>query len=170
MAGKYEPLSEYLATLSGDEICFTFTEIEGILGTPLPRTAWQRSAWWANSRRADHPQSHAWMASGWTVSADVNNESVTFYRQSVAPTVALRSYHWHAPRPTQYPAKVSVALSHDLKHQIEDAAVDLNVTTSDLMRRVIAEWLEHYHKQGAKLRQRSSGTRNYRRRVTIGND
>ncbi len=170
MAGKYEPLSEYLTTLSGDEICFTFAEIEAIVGTALPRTAWRRSAWWANSSRADHPQARAWLASGWSVSADVNNESVTFFRQRAAPTAARRSYHWHAPRPTQYPEKVSVALSHELKHAIDDAAVDLDVTTSDLMRRVMTEWLERYHRQGAKLRKRSGGTRSYRRRVTIGND
>ena len=171
MSGKYEPLSEYLSTLSGDEICFTFAEIEAIVGTALPQTAWRRSAWWANSLRADHPQARAWLASGWSVSVDVNNESVTFFRQEgVAPTVTARSYHWHAPRPTQYPVKVSVAVPREVKHAIDDAAVDLNVTTSDLMRRVMTEWLERYHKQGVKLRKRSGGTRTYRRRVTIGND
>ena len=80
MSGKYEPLSEYLTTLVGDEVCFTFVEIEAILGAPLPPTAWQRSMWWANSLRPDHPQSRAWLASGWKVSADVNNGAVTFIR------------------------------------------------------------------------------------------
>lgn len=170
MTGKYEPLSEYLVTLPGDEVCFTFTEIEAILGAALPRTAWQRGAWWANSPRADHPQSRAWLASGWSVSADVENASVTFFRGGTQPATKRRNYHWHAPRPTQYTTKVSIALPRELKDAIDDAAVDLDVTTSDLIRRVMTEWLERYHTRGARLRMPASGTRAYRRRVTIGDD
>ncbi|GEM_PF-824692 len=167
MAGKYEPLSDYLMTLAGDEVCFTFAEIEAILGAPLPRTAWQRSMWWANSLRPDHPQSRAWLASGWTVSADVNNGAVTFFRRDPESTPQRRAYHWHAPRPTQYTSKVSIAVSRELKHAIDDAAVDFDVTTSDLIRRVMEEWLERHQRKRARLRRQRSGMRTYRRRVKL---
>jgi hypothetical protein len=170
MSGKYEPLSEYLTTLAGDEVCFTFTEIEAILGAPLPPTAWRRSAWWANSSRLDHPQSRAWLGSGWTVSADVNNGAVTFFRGAAESATEKRHYHWHAPRPTQYTTKVSIAVSRELKHAIDDAAVDFDVTTSDLIRRVMEEWLERHRKKSARLRKQHSGTRTYRRRVKITDD
>ena len=167
MAGKYDPLAEHLATLAGDEVCFTFAEIEAMLGAPLPRTAWERSMWWANSHRADHPQARAWLGSGWTVSADVNNGTVTFYRREAAATKARRAYHWHAPRPTQYPEKVSVAVSREMKHALDDAAVDFDVTTSDLVRRVMEEWLERHARKRARLRRERSGSRTYRRRVKL---
>lgn len=169
MAGKYGPLSEYLTTLTGDEVCFTFAEIEAILGATLPPTAWQRSMWWANSPRPDHPQSRAWLASGWTVSADVNNGAVTFFRRDPASSsqAVRRAYHWHAPRPTQYTTKVSVAVSREMKHAIDDAAMDFDVTTSDLIRRVMEEWLERHQKKSARLRKERGGTRTYRRRVKI---
>lgn len=170
MSGKYEPLSDYLATLSGDEVCFTLAEIEAILGAPLPPTAWRRGAWWANSSRLDHPQSRAWLARGWRVSADVNNGAVTFYRSDRVPATNKRRYHWHAPRPTQYTTKVSVAVSREMKHAIDDAAVDLDVTTSDLIRRVMEEWLERHRTRGARLRTPRGGTRAYRRRVKIAED
>ena len=170
MTGKYEPLSEYLTTLTGEEVCFTFAEIEAILGAPLPQTAWQRSMWWANSQRSDHPQSRAWLASGWTVSADVNNGAVTFFRSDPASSshAVRRAYHWHAPRPTQYTTKVSLAVSREMKHALDDAAVDFDVTTSDLIRRVMEEWLERHRKKSARLRKQRGGTRTYRRRVKIG--
>lgn len=169
MAGKYEPLTEYLATLTGDEVCFTFAEIEAILRAPLPPTAWRRSAWWANSSRLDHPQSRAWLASGWSVSADVNNGAVTFFRAAESAT-EKRQYHWHAPRPTQYTTKVSIAVSRELKHAIDDAAVDFDVTTSDLIRRVMEEWLARHRKKNARLRKQHGGTRTYRRRVKIASE
>lgn len=167
MSGKYEPLSEYLMTLAGDEVCFTFAEIEAILGAALPPTAWRRSMWWANSLRPDHPQSRAWLGSGWTVSADVNNGAVTFFRGAAGSASAKRPYHWHAPRPTQYTTKVSIAVSREMKHAIDDAAVDFDVTTSDLIRRVMEEWLERHRKKGARLRKQRGGTRTYRRRVKL---
>jgi len=170
LSGKYEPLAEYLTTLTGDEVCFTFAEIEAILGARLPQTAWQRSMWWANSQRPDHPQSRAWLRSGWTVSADVNNGAVTFFRSDAEAATEKRHYHWHAPRPTQYTTKVSIAVSREMKHALDDAAVDFDVTTSDLVRRVMEEWLERHERKRARLRKQRGGMRNYRRRVKITDD
>ena len=110
MAGKYDPLCAYLVTMPGEEVCYTFAEVEAIIGAPLPPTALRHTAWWANSCRFDHPQARAWMAGGWTAGVDLDNTCVTFFRRETQPTTPRR-YHLHTPRPTQYPDKLSVAVS-----------------------------------------------------------
>lgn len=101
------------------------------------------------------------------MSADVNNGAVTFFRSDAESATEKRSYHWHAPRPTQYPTKVSIAVSRELKNAIDDAAVDFDVTTSDLIRRVMEEWLERHERKRARLGKRRGGARTYRRRVKL---
>lgn len=170
MAGKYEPLREYLSTLPGDEVCFTFAEIEGVIGAELPQTARRHTAWWANSTRSDHPQARAWMASGWTVGVDIDNTCVTFFRRELSPMTERRGYHVHTPRPTRYPAKLTLAVSHQLKHAIDDAAVDQDMTTSELVRAVVTEWLSRYAKQRRRMRKRKDAPRTPNGRVMIGHD
>jgi len=65
---------------------------------------------------------------------------------------------------------VSIAVSRELKHAIDDAAVDFDVTTSDLIRRIMEEWLERHRKKSARLRKQGGGTRTYRRRVKIADE
>lgn len=45
--GKYEPLRDYLAGRSGDEEPMTFGQVERLVG-PLPYSAHEHRAWWAN--------------------------------------------------------------------------------------------------------------------------
>jgi DNA-binding transcriptional regulator YiaG len=75
---KYYPLFEYLQQQS-DEVPLelSFSEIELILGYPLPPTALTTRAWWANSRSA---HSQAWQAARWLVD-DVNfGDKVVVFR------------------------------------------------------------------------------------------
>lgn len=64
---KYDVLRDYLRGRAREEADFsmTFAEIENILGGPLPRSAYEFQAWWANqtdlSRR---PQARAWIEAG----------------------------------------------------------------------------------------------------------
>lgn len=167
MAGKYDPLRAYLATMPGEAVCYTFAEIEAIIGAPLPPTALRHTAWWANSPRFDHPQSQAWMAGVWTAGVDIDNTCVTFYRRETQPTTTRR-YHLHTPRPTRYPDKLSVAVSRRLKNALDDAAVDRDMTTSDLIRAIITEWLARHEKERRNVRERTDAPRTYRGRVTIG--
>lgn len=166
MAGKYDPLRAYLVTMPGEEVCYTFAEVEAIIGAPLPPTALRHTAWWANSCRFDHPQARAWMAGGWTAGVDLDNTCVTFFRRETQPTTPRR-YHLHTPRPTQYPHKLSVAVSRRLKNAIDDAAVDQEMTTSDLMRTILIEWLARHEKERRKVRKRNGAPHTYRSRVTM---
>lgn len=64
--GKYLPLAEYLTGLEQNEIRLSFSDIEGIIGAPLPRSALDHDAWWANSRSNDsHTWAHLWLRAGW---------------------------------------------------------------------------------------------------------
>ena len=60
----YEPLRRYLAAQSGEDLTLTFTDIEQLLGTPVPEDAWRRT-WWANTPEV--PQARAWLRAGWQV-------------------------------------------------------------------------------------------------------
>ncbi len=68
--GKYEPLRDYLAGRSGDEQPMTFSQVERLVG-PLPYSAHEHRAWWANDNKS---QALAWRAAGWHV-ASVNQSS-----------------------------------------------------------------------------------------------
>jgi hypothetical protein len=81
MISKYTPLSEHLNVLSHETkaITLTFSEIEGIIGFPLPSSARSRVEWWANSSVL--AAARAWPKVGWKTShPDVLKEQVTFFR------------------------------------------------------------------------------------------
>jgi hypothetical protein len=84
---KYELLSEHLAGAAGDEWRPTFSELEAVLGFPLPKAARAGRAWWANDPEKSH--SRAWAAQGWEV-GDVDHaaERVVF-RRGAASGAAL---------------------------------------------------------------------------------
>jgi hypothetical protein len=71
---KYDPLNHHLM-LSQGEIPLQFSDIEKLLGFPLPDSARRHAAWWSNSGGA-HVQSLAWLSAGYRT-ADVNLEEET---------------------------------------------------------------------------------------------
>ena len=73
---KYFNLTTHLAGLDENVWEASFEEIQNILGMPLPPSAYQYPAWWANQGRA---QSLAWQGAAWeTRRVDLKNEKVTF--------------------------------------------------------------------------------------------
>lgn len=73
---KYQSLSLHLAQIEGIDWQASFDEIEEVLRRPLPESAKQYPAWWANQGRA---QSLAWESAGWkTKDVDLKKEKVTF--------------------------------------------------------------------------------------------
>ena len=87
--GKYDPLSGHFAQLAGDEVEITFDELEGILGSRLPRSARTIHGWWSSS----HPHA-TWASQGWSASPDLARNLVRFKRvgseeaQPEPPTLA----------------------------------------------------------------------------------
>ena len=78
MPGKYQPLADYLAAQDSDELVLRFAEIEQIISSPLPASAYTRR-YWANIPKRGYP-AHAWLPLGWR-SAGIDLRRVTFRRQ-----------------------------------------------------------------------------------------
>jgi len=56
------PLTEFLATASSPTT-LTFSQVERLIGRPLPPSARNHRAWWANSR--NRTLARQWLAAGW---------------------------------------------------------------------------------------------------------
>jgi hypothetical protein len=84
---KYQSLAEHLAARPGDEWNASFSELEAVLGFPLPKAARTGRAWWADDPARSH--SRAWSAGGWQV-GDIDHaaERVVF-RRGAASGAAL---------------------------------------------------------------------------------
>jgi hypothetical protein len=83
---KYDSLSQRLAAHPTDEWRPSFSELESVLGFPLPKAARVGRAWWSDDPVKTH--SRAWTLHGWSVD-DVDHaaEQVVF-RRGGAPPVA----------------------------------------------------------------------------------
>lgn len=76
---KYQPLGKHLAGVGTKFCTLTFGEVERIIGSELPDSAWTYRPWWANDQY--HVQSKAWMDAGWRVaSVDQQQGRVQFER------------------------------------------------------------------------------------------
>lgn len=80
---KYEPLAQHLRNRRGDQWKASFSEIEEVLGFPLPKVARSGRAWWSGD--GDKPHAKSW--SGWQVDADHSEGTVTFRRSAISPGV-----------------------------------------------------------------------------------
>jgi hypothetical protein len=99
---KYAPLSEFLNHQPLDEIRLGFGEVEKILGAPLPRSAYEHQAWWANNPEG-HSHSRAWHDAGWkTENLNIAGRAVSFRRvrklgvPTTSATTATASDLWGA--------------------------------------------------------------------------
>ena len=96
---KYAALRDYLNTLRVDHWNSTFTEIEDVLGFPLPNSARRYQAWWANQKAQGHVQCSGWLEAGWRTSGlNLTSEQVTFWKvkcsnQKATPHKAKKSDH-----------------------------------------------------------------------------
>jgi hypothetical protein len=88
---KYRPLQEHLQALpaSKDSVTLSFAEIERILGTKLPKSAYEFAPWWANQSYGS--QAPAWLGAGFMAKGvSLGSKSVTFRRESAARTKTNR--------------------------------------------------------------------------------
>jgi len=80
---KYYPLYTTLKDHPLDEYSLTLSEIESILGVPLPASARTRRAWWSNRSRGA-VQADAWMDAGYHVETiDLDNERIIFRKPGI---------------------------------------------------------------------------------------
>jgi hypothetical protein len=83
MAGKYTPLEKYLRNLpdSQQEVTLGFEEIEGILKSKLPSSAYEDRRWWDHETEGNHINTRAWSNAGWKVDGvNINGKQVKFVR------------------------------------------------------------------------------------------
>jgi hypothetical protein len=77
---KYQPLARWLGAQRETTVTLTFSEVEAILGTRLPASAWIRPSWWQYQYTA-HPHIQGWRSVGWeVVHVDRPRREVTFVR------------------------------------------------------------------------------------------
>jgi hypothetical protein len=81
---KYDPLSARLAAHPAEEWRASFSELESVLGFPLPKAARVGRAWWSDDPGKTH--SRSWTLHGWSVDdVDHAGEQVVFRRSAAAP-------------------------------------------------------------------------------------
>lgn len=83
MAGKYIPLENYLCDLpkSQREVTLSFLQIEGILKSKLPSSAYEDRRWWDHETEGNHVNKRAWSNAGWKIMGlDVNEKWVKLVR------------------------------------------------------------------------------------------
>jgi hypothetical protein len=78
---RYEPLRAFLEERDEPVVKLTFSQVERILGRPLPASARKYAPWWANEREGTHVHARAWMTVGRrSRNVDLNAGSVEFVR------------------------------------------------------------------------------------------
>jgi hypothetical protein len=79
--GKYEALTHYLENQPEEIWEARFSDVERVLGFPLPRSAHEYPAWWAN-QEPGHSQTRGWRDAGWeTGQVDLSAKKVRFRRR-----------------------------------------------------------------------------------------
>ncbi|WP_426615780.1 DUF7662 domain-containing protein [Bradyrhizobium sp. McL0616] len=78
----YDPLRMKLESVRERSARFTFSEIEAVLGRPLPPSAYKFTAWWGNevARKAGHTQAFAWLDAGFKAKVSLKHRAVEFHR------------------------------------------------------------------------------------------
>lgn len=82
LPAEYLPLHKYLAGRYADRLVLTFTDIEALLGFPLPEAARRLTEWWSNADAGDgsSPQCAAWIDAGRAATPNVRAANVVFAR------------------------------------------------------------------------------------------
>jgi DNA-binding transcriptional ArsR family regulator len=81
---KFDALHKYFKRLTADTITLTFSEIEEIIGSALPKSSGENMYW---TRRGRQFIGDCWVSNGYKISElDVAAQVVTFYRAIVLPS------------------------------------------------------------------------------------
>jgi hypothetical protein len=69
MAGKYSPLEQYLRDTPRNqkEVTLSFEQIEKIIRSKLPSSAYGYPQWWEHATEGNHLNTRAWTSAGWRI-------------------------------------------------------------------------------------------------------
>jgi hypothetical protein len=83
--GIYEPITHYLTRAPGNSARLTFSQLEKIIGRPLPKSAYRHREWWSNNPTG-HSHARSWTGAGWrTEKVDLEKHVLVFSRQARLP-------------------------------------------------------------------------------------
>lgn len=77
---KYDPLERYLSAQPKSGCTLTFSQIEKIIGAPLPPSARRHKSWWGND--STHVQAQTWMGAGWMTDLPRLDEEIVLFRRA----------------------------------------------------------------------------------------
>ena len=93
---KYGPLNGFLNMQTASELPMTFREIEEIIGSKLPPSAYRHRPWWANEAMS-HVHAKAWLNADYhTEQVDMAGKKLVFKRVH-APTPRQNIPPWKTP-------------------------------------------------------------------------
>lgn len=123
---QYQPLKNHLAAQPSPQVTMSFSQIERVLGRPLPPSARgvSKRQWWANTDT--HSQAKAWLEAGRTAKLDIRNDAVTFVRQESRKEAS--EDHVLVPRARLTPAAIRL-----LEDIAEETSVELGEATATLL-------------------------------------
>ena len=113
---KYHALSTYLCAAGQGEVALSFSDLEEILGFPLPPSACRYPQWWQNG---GHTQARAWMDAGFVVQhLDLKRRTVRFVRNGAAPSPLSPAPFFQSPSPRRSPdlPRIETDPSHGESH------------------------------------------------------
>ncbi|MGE5251233.1 MAG: hypothetical protein ACM3QS_13590 [Bacteroidota bacterium] len=93
MSGKYSALEHYLQSLPDRQqgVVLTFQELESILNTKLPHSAYTYLKWWTFESHPRSPQKQAYIRAGWRLCAvSLSQQWIQFIRQERLESRPLR--------------------------------------------------------------------------------
>ncbi len=83
---KYEQLGAFLQRQSAGEVPMTFSEIERLIGGPLPPSARKHRPWWSNNS-SNSVVTRAWLDAGYqTQRVDMGGEKLVFRKTASGPS------------------------------------------------------------------------------------
>lgn len=132
---KYDPLKHFLQSRPNDETAMTFSDVERVLGFPLPDSARNWAAWWSNNT-GTHVGVRAWRDVGFrTARVDLRGERVTFVREIGVREIGVQE--------TGAVREASSSFAHRPAEGVDSAALHIplqNLSRSTL--RMVDDWME----------------------------
>jgi len=96
---KYESLYDYLMLAKINRISLSFQEIENIIDSKLPPTAYKNSAWWSNDDKT-HTQSSSWSDAGYSSSkVNLKTKTIIFVKHDFKMHRNYWIFQWNPDKP-----------------------------------------------------------------------